>query len=723
MVSPFHKAPTVQPRPSPTSSAHKRSVFQNSNKDRKKRESATLQEMKDVTLKYLERMEENSHFFKSSSVGIVVPRFEPYEIELETTIGMGEFGVVLEVGTISLNPRSDQQKTFAGDSNNERIGPIEHHNESPALWLSLQEQPIPIDDLKTNRILRQDLAEICRQSSSSTSSSDDRYDDSSIELAPPVSSCIAMLPTNSLLSVKQIRKDLYPKKRIEAAKDLAREAKLLARLQQLYFCDSQKNSQDTHPYHHHSHKSRRNNHPNLITLRGIVSAPGSPHFGILLDRLNLTLAELATSWRKRQEVILEQLANSHSRRQRLFSMGPPQWLVPPDRFVENLAHKVGVFFHQSGEDPNDSGELEEDLLNTTRTIKASPRALLLLGERILALYDVSEGMSHLHRHKILYRDLKTENVGRTSCFKQGTRVNQSQLLQHECHHQDHYRMQLFDFGLAKECKSFDRVSESPKSSTAVLEEDILNETRCPEDAGNFYDSYKMTGMTGTMRIMAPEVIRCLPYGLPADVYSFGICMWEVFTGTKCNFLSAAEICDRKKIVRPKLPRVFGTEEGSVGMPKELQVLMQQCWNEDPNQRPNFGEICSMLRSILGDLHRQSHSQRLQMQHQPYHRYQSQDNFFSSSFLSKRIDGRRFMASPWRSCVTGTNKTGSIWNTMQNASEPRKQNPNMSSSSLSDATDSTATALSSDQSGFWSRLETIRTSGLLNDQNDSPPFLL
>jgi len=832
--------------------------------------------MDEVTSEYLEKMEENSCFFRHSrkgassgskssegeekdnggngqedlcnlmnnNVGIIVPRFEPNEISLETTIGMGEFGVVLKVGTVCLNPRFDNNDTEGEETsehgssygcqrghrplNKRSSAPttiatdgglsaidsgtmppaiqtsrsrsiheadLDRHgntcgtitvsrcqqdpnlpfSDAPVLWLSSEQNHV--DNIETDRILREELAKTCRRRKShssttttaSSSSSGDPYCDSpttmlsraaSMELAPRVPS--SDVPDNSLLVIKQIRKDLYPKRRIEAAKDLAREAKLLARLQQLSFLESRQSSKSSeqHRYHRHS-MAYMNNHPNLITLRGIVSDPGSPDFGILLDRLHLTLAELATSWGKRQMIILENLATTTtSRKHRAL----PQWGLSPDHLVGALVgitHKVGGWFNGEDHDgsekfsasaatnnPPHTGSEELGLSEAAaKTKTASPEALLLLGERILALWDVAEGMGHLHCHKILYRDLKTENVGRTvrsraeGCadFAEGARGNalssgSQSKLQNCCDHQDQQRMQIFDFGLAKECKRSDRIpSESPNTSTAAL--DTGGHTTDAEDAsgsgggGCFYDNYKMTGLTGTMRIMAPEVIQCLPYGLPADVYSFGICMWEVFTGTKCNFLSAAEICDTKHIVRPQLPTVFYTENGSsFGMPKTLQTLMQKCWHEDPKKRPDFREISKNLRSILAGLVRQStsmrpqqHQQQQQQSQQQQHRYEQSSNLSSSSFLSKGMDGRRHPVSPFRSCVTGNGGGGGIggfWNKIRKTQQRRRQQQQQQQCpriGADGSLDTTATdCCSSDRAGFWFRLETIRASGLLDD---------
>lgn len=189
------------------------------------------------------------------------------------------------------------------------------------------------------------------------------------------------------------------------------------------------------------------------------------------------------------------------------------------------------------------------------------------------------------------------------------------------------RMQIFDFGLATECKKANKLVVVSSSSRSLDSFSVANngeganggiKNSDGDDGGcgnDFYDAYKMTGLTGTMRSMAPEVIRCLPYGLPADVYSYGICMWEVFTGRKCDFLSAADICDTKTIVRPPTPITDPKKGGGAGtMPIRLPALMQQCWHEDPNQRPDFETISNHLKSILSELHRRSHPKEQQHQH-------------------------------------------------------------------------------------------------------------
>jgi len=95
-------------------------------------------------------------------------------------------------------------------------------------------------------------------------------------------------------------------------------------------------------------------------------------------------------------------------------------------------------------------------------------------QQIKVAIAAADAMAHLHDHQIVFRDLKPANVG-----FDGNGV-----------------LKLFDFGFAV---GLDKV-----------EGGVLNDR------------------AGTPRYMAPEVGLDMGYGLPADVYSFSILLWEIF---------------------------------------------------------------------------------------------------------------------------------------------------------------------------------------------------
>ncbi|KAG8044822.1 hypothetical protein GUJ93_ZPchr0383g40540 [Zizania palustris] len=86
---------------------------------------------------------------------------------------------------------------------------------------------------------------------------------------------------------------------------------------------------------------------------------------------------------------------------------------------------------------------------------------------------MARGLSCLHSRNIVHRDVKTENM----------------LLDGELN------LKIADFSVAR------------------LE---------PQD------QREMTGTTGTLGYMAPEVLKGKPYNCSFDVYSFGICLWEIY---------------------------------------------------------------------------------------------------------------------------------------------------------------------------------------------------
>lgn len=84
--------------------------------------------------------------------------------------------------------------------------------------------------------------------------------------------------------------------------------------------------------------------------------------------------------------------------------------------------------------------------------------------------------------------------------------------------------------------------------------------------------------------MAPEVIEHNPYGERADVFSFGILLWELLTGRvpyqEMTPLQAA-IGVVQKGLRPTIPP---------DCPAPLANIMRQCWAKNPKDRPSFESL-------------------------------------------------------------------------------------------------------------------------------------
>ncbi|XAR49073.1 Dual-specificity kinase [Bertholletia excelsa] len=150
--------------------------------------------------------------------------------------------------------------------------------------------------------------------------------------------------------------------------------------------------------------------------------------------------------------------------------------------------------------------------------------------------DLSRGLSYLHSQKIVHRDVKAENMLLD--------VNRN--------------LKIADFGVARV------------------------EAQNPQD---------MTGETGTLGYMAPEVLDGKPYNRKCDVYSFGICLWEIYC---CDLpymnLSFAEVSHAvvRQNLRPEIPRCC---------PSSLANIMKKCWDANPEKRPEMNEVVKLLEAI------------------------------------------------------------------------------------------------------------------------------
>jgi serine/threonine protein kinase len=122
-----------------------------------------------------------------------------------------------------------------------------------------------------------------------------------------------------------------------------------------------------------------------------------------------------------------------------------------------------------------------------------------------------------------------------------------------------------------------------------------------------------TGNVGTLSFKAPEVFK-RQYGLPADVYSFGVCMWELlseqsrsaalrrqFEKEKENY-SSMEGFVEAELERNNACTPF-TLNGEWGM--EIESLIKGCTNTVQEQRPSMGDVVERLSLVYRNFSEQS----------------------------------------------------------------------------------------------------------------------
>lgn len=101
----------------------------------------------------------------------------------------------------------------------------------------------------------------------------------------------------------------------------------------------------------------------------------------------------------------------------------------------------------------------------------------------------------------------------------------------------------------------------------------------------------MTSNIGTVAWIAPELFAKKIYTEKADVYSYGIILWELWTRLMpfhdVETFSVPVLVSRGE--RPDVPK---------DMPLEWRKLMKAAWNQKPTSRPSFKKILSRLREML-----------------------------------------------------------------------------------------------------------------------------
>jgi serine/threonine protein kinase len=153
--------------------------------------------------------------------------------------------------------------------------------------------------------------------------------------------------------------------------------------------------------------------------------------------------------------------------------------------------------------------------------------------------DVACGMAYLHSRSIIFRDLKSENL----------------LLD------DNLKCKICDFGFAR---------SYTKSGRG-----------------------RPTTMCGTDEFMAPEVVLGQPYDEMADIFSFGMLMFEIISRRDVGKLIPRSVANNFAIneadVRTRLPK---------DCPKHFAELAFLCVKYEPNLRPKFPKIIAFLKKLL-----------------------------------------------------------------------------------------------------------------------------
>lgn len=104
------------------------------------------------------------------------------------------------------------------------------------------------------------------------------------------------------------------------------------------------------------------------------------------------------------------------------------------------------------------------------------------------------------------------------------------------------------------------------------------------------------------RWLAPEVLNGGAATLAADVFAFGVILWELLTwqlpwGTSNPWGIVSAVNSGQRLAIPTVGELPGPDSGSWPQLGKYIELMNRCWAQEPGERPSFQGIMEALREI------------------------------------------------------------------------------------------------------------------------------
>ena len=241
---------------------------------------------------------------------------------------------------------------------------------------------------------------------------------------------------------------------------------------------------------------------------------------------------------------------------------PEVFATDPDRMArfEREARVLGALNHPNiatiyGLEEFESGRaLVMELVDGPTLADRIAKGPIPLDETLPIAKQVAEALEYAHDRGVIHRDLKPANIKVTS---DGT-------------------VKVLDFGLAK----------------ALMDEPVAAD---PRDSPTLSMAPTMTGVIlGTTAYMSPEQAKGKPVDRRADLWAFGVVLYEMLTGKP--LYSAETAAETLAFVMTKEPTFDGLPSTT---PAGVSNLLRRCLEKNPRQRlQHIGEARIVIEGVL-----------------------------------------------------------------------------------------------------------------------------
>lgn len=217
------------------------------------------------------------------------------------------------------------------------------------------------------------------------------------------------------------------------------------------------------------------------------------------------------------------------------------------RAVARINHPAVVTIEDVGETEDGNLCIVMDYVVGRSLRKKLAHGPLQVKEAISIIECVADGLEAAHEQGVIHRDLKPENVllpskptSKDACVK------------------------LVDFGIA-------RIIDAPRITTTQH-------------------------VMGTPHYIAPEQAMGKEVDHRADVYAFGVMLYEMLTGRLPFYGDDPDILLRQHISTPPPP--LQSHGAAKNIPKQLRFLVMRCLSKSPQDRPqSMSDIRKSLATI------------------------------------------------------------------------------------------------------------------------------